>query len=864
MAKNTKQISIDNTTFDFRPKGICSTSANNAAKTVSITDFTLFDGATVLVKFENNNNAPYPTLNINNTGAKPIIGGNLTSGGIYEFMYDGTYWNIIKSDSSKNYHVIDLTSLSQDNFYPVIFNAKHYVNDCEIHSPNVAGSSAYNQNILHFQLHACGYSDTPKSFKVLSYGTYSNLEITIGAVGYGNTTGEHCVWVRGGMKYEFICNIKPVLYVDSYSSNEQVFMSGTNYYGGTNEKVTICWSADNPRSEVLSEAATSTKLGGIKIGYTQSGQNFPVQLSSDKKAYVNVPNIGAATTSKLGAILAAGVRTTAITTTQGGTTSNRYYGVEVDSNGKAFVNVPWNTPKATTSVLGGFYASAVRPNAIEIEETNWDAESQFYGVELDSNGKAFVNVPWLKYTFGTGLESLVSSSTAYAAPISVKYDSKTLFAGDDAKDPASIDDSYAEHPLQLGKDYGWKNTGNNLSNLNNFVDYGIYNISGEHTRNDDNLPITNVGGGNTFQGRLFVYDSSLPNTGNAGNDCCITQVLTLSNRVGGDGNTYIRTGVGSTKSSLTWGQWGKHQTNVEVGVITQSKMNELIDNGIYSGALSDTYETFVLVCINNYAIAGAAGVAKCISHLLYSIDLSGNVKVRTRNRNTNEVWSEYKELGTGNNSGNTSSNNFSLRIGSNAYHSDSAALNLGSDANSPEGVLDILTMLPANTNNIGGIKAAGVRTTAISTTQGGITGNRYYGVEVDSNGKAFVNVPWTTYTASSVAYAITYKTLSSGSVTLTSLAKETITRISTSTTAALTELTGTITLSSFASKNSNKITTYGLQFKVGTSGSPKLVVPSSVKWANGIEPILTGGEIIDILFTTLDGSIYTATWTKYF
>ena len=292
MAKNVVTLNLDNTDYSFRPYGVCSTAANTVAKTVSITEFTLCEGATVLVKFENNNTAPYPTLNINNTGAKSIIGGNLTSGGIYEFVYDGTYWNIIKSDSSKNYHVVDLTSLSQDDFYPIIFNAKHYVNDCEIHSPNVGGSSAYNQNILHFQLHACGYSDTPKSFKVLSYGTYSNSEITIGAVGYGNTSGEHCVWVRGGMKYEFICNIKPVLYIDGFSNNEQTFMPGTNYYGGENVKVTICWSADDPRSEVLSEAATSTKLGGIKTGYTQSDNKYPVQLDSNKNAYVNVTELG--------------------------------------------------------------------------------------------------------------------------------------------------------------------------------------------------------------------------------------------------------------------------------------------------------------------------------------------------------------------------------------------------------------------------------------------------------------------------------------------------------------------------------------------------------------------------------------------
>ena len=49
----------------------------------------------------------------------------------------------------------------------------------------------------------------------------------------------------------------------------------------------------------------------------------------------------------------------------------------------------------------------------------------------------------------------------------------------------------------------------------------------------------------------------------------------------------------------------------------------------------------------------------------------------------------------------------------------------------------------ATTTAVGGVKVGGVRTSAITTTQGGTTSNRYYGVEVDSNGKAFVNVPWT-------------------------------------------------------------------------------------------------------------------------
>jgi len=36
-------------------------------------------------------------------------------------------------------------------------------------------------------------------------------------------------------------------------------------------------------------SATSTALGGIKIGYSGTGKNYAVQLDTNAKAYVSVP-----------------------------------------------------------------------------------------------------------------------------------------------------------------------------------------------------------------------------------------------------------------------------------------------------------------------------------------------------------------------------------------------------------------------------------------------------------------------------------------------------------------------------------------------------------------------------------------------
>lgn len=100
------------------PYGVCSTASGTAAKTVTI-DFsgtlTLFTGLTVRVKFTNANTASNPTMNVNGTGAFPIIfagnavgSGAWLAGAVMVFSYDGTSWNI-------NIPGIDTSGLTNDN-----------------------------------------------------------------------------------------------------------------------------------------------------------------------------------------------------------------------------------------------------------------------------------------------------------------------------------------------------------------------------------------------------------------------------------------------------------------------------------------------------------------------------------------------------------------------------------------------------------------------------------------------------------------------------------------------------------------------------------------------------------------------------
>lgn len=85
--------------------GTCATAAATAAKVVVCAEYTqLSVGSRIMVKFTYANTAVTATLNVNSTGAKPIVWGGTTSvasswaaGETCLFAYDGTNWVLLKS-----------------------------------------------------------------------------------------------------------------------------------------------------------------------------------------------------------------------------------------------------------------------------------------------------------------------------------------------------------------------------------------------------------------------------------------------------------------------------------------------------------------------------------------------------------------------------------------------------------------------------------------------------------------------------------------------------------------------------------------------------------------------------------------------
>lgn len=105
--------------------------------------------------------------------------------------------------------------------------------------------------------------------------------------------------------------------------------------------------------------ATSSTAGLVKIGFTENGKNYPVELVNDQ-AYVNVPWTDTDTT------YATATSSTAGLVKIGYTESGKNYPVEL-SNGKAYVNVPW-TDTNTTYTGDGNYGITISGTSIRLED----------------------------------------------------------------------------------------------------------------------------------------------------------------------------------------------------------------------------------------------------------------------------------------------------------------------------------------------------------------------------------------------------------------------------------------------------------------------------------------------------------------
>ena len=178
--------------------------------------------------------------------------------------------------------------------------------------------------------------------------------------------------------------------------------------------------------------------------------------------------------------------------------------------------------------------------------------------------------------------------------------------------------SFHRHPVAWSAD----------SRVDNFLAPGTYTICGVRENRADGLPIDNTG---AIDARLVVLAS----------EACVTQVLTLLNVGGGDGNIYTR-----TRQNGKWGEWGRLQTNIEVGQV--DNLDGLIDNGVYSGVWTTGYAgtgplTFVCVVINDYLLKISP---RRVSQFVYGLSKNdgGVVCISRAGKGDTVTWAEWKDI----------------------------------------------------------------------------------------------------------------------------------------------------------------------------------------------------------------------------
>jgi len=173
-------------------------------------------------------------------------------------------------------------------------------------------------------------------------------------------------------------------------------------------------------------AATNSVYGGFKLGFSQSGKNYPVQLDSNGKAYVNVPwtdsDTDTNTTYKLT------LNGTVKGTTGGVDLGSFYAPTSLGGAGKvlkvndAGTGLTWGN--AASTAIGAATSSAY--GGIKI---GYSTSGKNYAVQLDSNGKAYVNVPWTdtdtNTTYSQGTNITINSNTiSHATPTGASSGSK--------------------------------------------------------------------------------------------------------------------------------------------------------------------------------------------------------------------------------------------------------------------------------------------------------------------------------------------------------------------------------------------------------------------------------------------------------
>lgn len=277
-------------------------------------------------------------------------------------------------------------------------------------SPNVLYFPIDDDNVIIFNGNIYDWNASVTSPKLISSGdlnTYRGTQyLGVYYANYGNSISNKPSGVS-----QFALH---VLLENNDSSTIQVLYSKNKIYTRAYESSSwSSWTEIGAGGITSIPQASSSALGGIKIGYSDNGRNYAVELDSSGKAYVNVPWTDTNTIYN--------VATTSANGLMSSSDKSKLNGIQAGADAVSFSRSLSSGTKIGTININGANTDIYAPTAGEpvkygvatsttlgLVRIGYPESGKNYPVELNSSGQMFVNVPWTDnnttYINGTGIE----------------------------------------------------------------------------------------------------------------------------------------------------------------------------------------------------------------------------------------------------------------------------------------------------------------------------------------------------------------------------------------------------------------------------------------------------------------------------
>lgn len=283
--------------------------------------------------------------------------------------------------------------------------------------PNVLYFPIDDDNVIIFNGNIYDWNASVTSPKLISSGdlnTYRGTQyLGVYYANYGNSISNKPSGVS-----QFALH---VLLENNDSSTIQVLYSKNKIYTRAYESSSwSSWTEIGAGGITSIPQASSSALGGIKIGYSDNGRNYAVELDSSGKAYVNVPWTDTNTIYN--------VATTSANGLMSSSDKSKLNGIQAGADAVSFSRSLSSGTKIGTININGTNTDIYAPTAgkpveygvatsatLGLVRIGYPESGKNYPVELNSSNQMYVNVPWTDnnttYSAGAGLSL---SGTAFS------------------------------------------------------------------------------------------------------------------------------------------------------------------------------------------------------------------------------------------------------------------------------------------------------------------------------------------------------------------------------------------------------------------------------------------------------------------